>query len=42
MLQYKDGRFYAPGVSFEIPYGFYLETEPEVLLEYGISAWTPN
>lgn len=42
MLQYKDGRFYAPGVSLQIPNGFYLETEPEVYFEYGLTAWTPD
>ena len=42
MLQYKNGRFYAPGVSFALPEGFYLETMPEVCSEYGLAAWTPD
>ena len=42
MLQYKDGRFSAQGVSFSIPNGFFLETEPEFCYEYGFGAWTPD
>ena len=42
MLQWKDGRFHALGISFVIPDGFYLETEPETTHENGLSAWTSD
>ena len=39
MLQIKNGRFHAPGVSFLPPDGSYLDYEPEVPREYGITVW---
>ena len=42
MLLWKDGRFHAFGISFAIPDGFYLESEPETIQENGLSAWTPD
>lgn len=42
MLQWKDGRFHALGISFAIPDGFFLESEQETTHENGLSAWTPD
>ncbi len=42
MLRYENGRFHALGVSFRLPEGFLLETEPEFCQEYGLGAWTPD
>lgn len=39
MLFFKNGRFYAPGVSFALPDGFYLDTNPDTPHEFGITAW---
>lgn len=33
MLLYREGRFYTKGVSFKLPDGFYLVTEPETTSE---------
>ena len=30
MLIYKQGRFWAEGISFQIPDGFYLDTSPDL------------
>jgi hypothetical protein len=42
MLHFQNGRFYTHGVSFAIPDGFFLETEPEFVHQYGFSAWTSD
>ena len=42
MLIYKQGRFWDEGVSFCIPDGFFLETDPDVNYERGIGAWNPT
>ena len=42
MLLYKNGRFHGLGLSFELPEGFYLETEPDLCCELGLGAWTPD
>lgn len=42
MLLYKSGRFYVEGVSFQIPDGFYVETDPDLNYEEGLSAWNPS
>lgn len=39
MLLYKDGRFYARYISFVLPDGCYLDSNPPFSYEYGISAW---
>lgn len=39
MLMYKQGRLWTEGVSFCIPDGFFLETDPDVNYEMGIGAW---
>jgi len=42
MLQFKDGRFHAYGISFQLPEGFYLDTAPDLESECGIVAWSPG
>ena len=42
MLRFQNGRFYTHGVSFTMPDGFLMETEPEYVHQYGISAWSPD
>lgn len=42
MLLYKEGKFNALGVSFTLPNGFWLETEPENAVQYGLTAYTPD
>lgn len=42
MVRFQNGRFYTHGVSFAIPEGYFLETEPEFVHEYGLGAWTPD
>ena len=42
MLRFQNGRFYTHGVSFTMPDGFLMETEPEFVHQYGISAWSPD
>ena len=39
MLMYKQGRFRAEGGSFQMPDGFFLETDPNINYEKGVSAW---
>lgn len=39
MLKYKNGSFHAGGVSFRLPEGACLETEPVTSYEYGLTAW---
>ena len=39
MLMYKQGRFWAEGGSFQTPDGFFLETDPNINYEKGVSAW---
>ena len=38
MLIYKNGSFHAGGVSFRLPGGACLETEPVTSYEYGLTA----
>jgi len=42
MICFQNGRFCTHGVSFTIPDGFYLETEPDFVFEFGLGAWTPD
>lgn len=42
MLFYKDGRFHAYGVSFQIPDGFYLETCPDEQYDNGFMLYPPD
>lgn len=42
MLQYKNGRLYGNGVSFEIPEGFFIEPNPGVALMDGIMLFSPD
>ena len=42
MLQFKNGRFHAYGVSFQFPDGFYIDTAPDLENECGIVAWGPQ
>lgn len=42
MLQFKDGKFCAQGLSFVFPNGFYLDTEPEAVDENVVVAWAPD
>lgn len=42
MLQFRNGRFHAYGVSFQFPDGFYLDTAPDLENECGIVAWGPQ
>jgi len=42
MLQYKKGRLYCQGVSFEIPENFYLETNGEMMFENGMVFISPD
>jgi hypothetical protein len=42
MIRFQNGRFYTHGISFTIPNGFQLETEPDFVYEYGLGAWTPD
>lgn len=42
MLHFKDGKFHAPGVSFAIPDGFFLDTETESQYEYGLNYLSPK
>lgn len=42
MLHFKDGKFHAPGVSFAIPDGFFLDTETESQYEYGLNYFSPK
>ena len=42
MLLFKGGKFHALGVAFELPDGFWLETEPEDVVQYGLVAYTPD
>ena len=39
MLLYKDGCFYGRYISFVLPDGLYLDTNPPLAYDYGISAW---
>ena len=42
MMLYKQGRFWVEGASFQIPEGFYIETDPDVNYERGLAAWDPT
>lgn len=42
MLLYKNGRFYAPYVSFALPDDILVETEPTYCYQYGLTACTPD
>ena len=42
MLIYKQGRFWAEGISFQIPDGFYLDTSPDLCYDVGITALDPT
>lgn len=42
MLLIKDGRFYAQGVSFQLPDGVYVETDPGTPHEQGFTVWEKN
>jgi len=42
MIRCQNGRFYTHGVSFTIPDGFHLETEPEFVYQFGLGAWVPD
>ena len=39
MLMYKQGRLWTEGASICIPDGFFLETDPDINYERGLSAW---
>lgn len=39
MLLFKNGRFYAQYISFILPDGCYLDSNPPFSYDYGISAW---
>lgn len=39
MLLFKNGRFYAQYISFVLPNGCYLDTNPPIAEEYGMSIW---
>ena len=39
MLLTKNGRFYAQGVSFQLPDGLYIDTEPATSHEDGFTVW---
>lgn len=40
MLLYKNDRFYARYISFILPDGCYLDPNPPITNDYGISAWS--
>ena len=42
MLLYENGRFHFGGISFAIPNGFFLETDPEMSLKDGIEVYGPD
>ena len=42
MLLYKDGRFHAAGISFQLPDGFFLETCPEESYSNGFMLYPPE
>lgn len=40
MLLYKNNRFHARYISFIIPDGCYLDSDPPIANDYGISVWS--
>lgn len=42
MLQYKKGRFYCEGVSFEIPENFYYDTNIDLMFDNGMEFLSPD
>lgn len=42
MLRYHDGRFYAGPVSFLLPDGLYLDSEPEILYPNSVNFCAPD
>lgn len=42
MLQWKDGKFQAFGLSFSIPDGCYLDLDEERVTENGVTIWTSD
>lgn len=42
MLQFKDGKFHAYGLSFALPDGFYLDSDPDTPYEYGLCCCSPD
>lgn len=42
MLKYENGRFSALGVSFVLPNGCWLETDPDFCYERGFGAWSAD
>lgn len=42
MLLFQNGRFYAQYISFVLPEGCYLDTDPPVANTYGINAWVKS
>jgi hypothetical protein len=48
MLRFMGGRFHMPGASITIPEGFYLNSDPELVDDFGVyiekksrSRWVP-
>lgn len=42
MLRFRDGKFFACGLSFVFPNGFYIDTELDAIAENAIVAWAPD
>ena len=42
MLCYKNHRFHVNGASFQIPDGYFLDTEPEDIAQDCVSLWGPE
>ena len=42
MIQYRNGRFHIPGMSFIVPDGFYLNTTPDTVSDNCLCLISPN
>ena len=42
MIEFRNGRFHAKGVSFAVPEGFFINTTAHFLYEYGLEFCHPE